>query len=114
MGLGALGTTADDMDEEWQRIASAAKGADVLRPKAYTKSDMEKAASAVDEARKAYKDKMNGGTAGTLAVASAASRDLPYCSCGRKYMLVAGMTRKSLAMVARGRMIGRFETRTEG
>lgn len=113
MGLGIIGGKADDQDSEWQKVANAAKGAGVYVPRMYAESDFDKAASALKEASGAYEETKNAGTQGALAFARAAVRDLGYFMGGRKRMLVAGLTRKSLYATSRGRMFGRFDTRTK-
>lgn len=113
MGLGIIGNKADDQDSDWQKIANAAKGAGVYVPRMYSDKDVEEAAQRAKDAAGTYKNEQNAGTQGMLAMARAATRDMAYFTGGRKRTLVAGLTRKSLYTTSRGRMLGRFETRTE-
>lgn len=86
----------DAQQEAWQTLRNAAKGQLSGIPSAnVTKDDIEELAARADAAAAAYGKAPKQGPACMLAYAAAARRDASYSLVGRKYLMVAGLNRKS-------------------
>lgn len=98
--LYSLGFSVDDVNAEFKRLQNIASGSIAgFQSPQYNKEAFKQIDQQIDQWKDEYKKKEGAGSFARIAALRAAQRDSLYMLAGRKYMLKAALTKKSLYLM---------------